>query len=177
MCAPPRKARSYGSNVTLALVGVAEDAINIEVNRRVLLHPSSMRMLMVDVGIMRMLVLQRRVLVCMGVWFNPVPVEVMQVLVVRIVAVGVNMVQGQVLVGMAMFFGQVQPNANRHQCGGKPEQRAGRFAKHSNRQRSADKRRGGEIGTGAGGAKATQGQYKQHQTQAVSEETDQQRTG
>ena len=61
-----------------------------------LLHASVMRMLVVDVGIVRMLVLQRRVLVRMGVWFNPVPVEVMQMLVVRIVAVGVNMVHGQV---------------------------------------------------------------------------------
>ena len=136
-----------------------------------------MRMLVVDVGIVRMLVLQRRVLVRMGVWFNPVPVEVMQMLVVRIVAVGVNMVHGQVFMCMAMFFGQVQRNASGHQRGSKPEQCAGRFAKHSNRQGSADKGRGGEIGTGAGGAKATQGQYKQYETQAVPKETDQQRTG
>lgn len=78
-------------------------------------------MLVVDVGIVRMTMYQRRVDVLMRVRFAPVPGEAVQVLVVLVVHVAVGMRHRLVAMQVFMEFGQVQPYARPHQSRRQPE--------------------------------------------------------
>ena len=69
----------------------------------------------VDVGVVRMLMRHRRVLMKMRVGLLRVPCEVMRMLMVRIVAVRMPMRQGKMGVRVLMMLGQMQPHPKRHQ--------------------------------------------------------------
>lgn len=77
---------------------------------------------------MRMLVGQDRMPVQMAVRLAAIPVEIVVVLVMRVVNVGVGVLQRFVRVLMLVALGQVQPNPDSHQAGGDPERRWRRFA-------------------------------------------------
>ena len=127
---------------------------------------------MVNIWEMRMRVLHDLMLVFMAVRRITIPRKVMAVLVMRIVAVLVRVRHRSVLMRMVVVLGQVQPDPGRHEHCRQPEHHARRFTQHGDGQRSAHKRRARKVGPGAGRTQATQGQYKQHQAQAVAEKSD-----
>ena len=69
----------------------------------------------VQVGVMGMGVHQRRMHMRMHVGLAPVPGEIVGVPVMRVVAMGVRMLQPLVRVPVRMALGYVQPYASRHQ--------------------------------------------------------------
>lgn len=67
-----------------------------------------------DIGIMRMRVLEHPMLVRMHMRLHPIPVEIVQMLMMRIVAVRMAVRQRFVDVFVAMCFRQVQPQSGAH---------------------------------------------------------------
>lgn len=87
----------------------------------------AMRMPVVDVGVMRVRVHQRFMRMRVGVRRGTPPVERMGVLVMRIVAMPVAVLQRLVAMGMFMPLPDMQPDAQPHQHGGQPEPEPGRL--------------------------------------------------
>ena len=78
-----------------------------------------------QVRVMRMAVPQAAVRMRMGVRLLPVPCEGVPVLMMLVVHVGMRVLHRLVHVRMLVTFGQVQPDAERHERGSDPE-RGGR---------------------------------------------------
>ena len=81
----------------------------------------------VDVWVVGVAVHHRQVLMLVGVWLLAIPVERVGVLVVHVVAVTVRMNQLLMTMLVSVRLGEVQGDADRHQCGGKPEHGSGRL--------------------------------------------------
>ena len=119
-------------------------------------------MAMVDVRVVRMPVPKR---------FMPVPVRmrlhhrsfVSVVMMMRIVEMAVLVLDCLVQVFMGMPFGQMQPDAERHQQTRDDQLRSDRLAQEANRDDRAKERRDREISPGPSGAKMAQRQDKQHE--------------
>lgn len=72
---------------------------------------------------MRVRMRDRRMGMRMSVRLVAVPREIMLVLVMRVVPMAMRVVQRMVRVRMLVTFADVQPDTQRHQGGGHPEQR------------------------------------------------------
>ena len=88
-------------------------------------------MLMVKIWKVRVVVLQVRMLVLMGVRLLAVPFKIVGVLVVRVVPVPMPMRKRGVLMIMCMALGEVQPDARRHQGSSQQKGGAGGLRKNS----------------------------------------------
>ena len=75
----------------------------------------------VDVGKMGVAMRQRLMTMGMGVRFSPIPIEVVRVLMMRVVAVAMRMLERFVCVLVLVPFAQVQPDAEHHQRRRDPE--------------------------------------------------------
>ena len=69
----------------------------------------------VDVGVVRMGVDQRLMHMRVGVWFAPVPREIVRMLMVLIVRMGMRVFLSPVSVQVRMVLGDVQPDSHGHQ--------------------------------------------------------------
>lgn len=74
-----------------------------------------------NVGVMRVAVPDRLMLVNVAVGFAAIPFKVMLMLMVFIVNMPVTMDERLVLVVVRVAFSEVNPDANAHQQGGDPE--------------------------------------------------------
>ena len=83
-----------------------------------------------DIRIVRVNMYQWNMFVWMNMWLNPVPFEIVGMLVMHIVAVRVAMRQWIMRMFMAVRLGHVQPDACSHQHGGNPEECSRNFAQH-----------------------------------------------
>jgi hypothetical protein len=118
-------------------------------------------MAMVDVRVVRMPVPKR---------FMPVPVRMrlchrsfVSVAMMRIVAMAVLVLDCLVRVFMGMPFGQMQPDAERHQQARDDQLRSDRLAQEANRDDRAKERREREISPSPRAAEMAQRQDKQHE--------------
>lgn len=84
----------------------------------------------VNVGIVRMRVLKRRMLMRMRVRFRAVPVEIVLVLVMAIVAVFVRMFHWKVFMLVFVRLGQMQPDPTAHERSRCPENRTRDITQH-----------------------------------------------
>ena len=82
----------------------------------------------VQVGVMRMRMHERCVVVRMGVRFAAIPFEIVRMLMVRVVDMQVRVVHRLVRVGVFVVLGDVQPHTERHERPRDPEGDAGRVA-------------------------------------------------
>jgi hypothetical protein len=119
---------------------------------------SAVLMAMVRVGVMRMLVPKP---------LMPVPMRmrlgrrtVMGVLVMFVVFVLVLVLDRLVGMFMAMSFGQMKPEAERHKRTGNDQLSRHRLAEQDDRDDRAKERREREIGPRSGAAEMTQRQHK-----------------
>ena len=85
-----------------------------------------------NVGEVRVAMLQFVVLMRVNVRLRAIPFKIVCVLVMRIVPVGMAMLKWFVQVWVLMTFGQMQPDTKPHQQAGGPERRARSFTKHEN---------------------------------------------
>ena len=133
-------------------------------------------MLMVRVRVMRVAVMQRRVVVCMGVHFaggeHQSRLVRVIVLVVQVVAVRMAVVHGFMHMGVGMVFGQVQPQPEAHERSRHGELPGQRLAS-GQAQRRAEERCQRKIRTGARRAQLPQAHHKQHQAHAVGQQSHQ----
>lgn len=123
-----------------------------------------------NVGIVRVRVPERRVVMKMRVGFSTIPFEVVSVLMMRIMDVLVRVGQRIVDVWVLVRFCKVQPEPPNHQCACGPEDHARDFRKHDQRNRGADERRRRKISTGSRRPKVAQGEHKQDKAQAIAAE-------
>ena len=77
----------------------------------------------VDVGIVGVRMREHRMPMRMRVRLDAVPAEVVRMPVMRIVAMPMRMLGRLVRVTVRMPFAQMEPNAECHQRGGRPERR------------------------------------------------------
>jgi hypothetical protein len=75
-----------------------------------------------DVGVVRVPVSQHLVSMRMRMWFVAGPREVVLVPVVLVVSMVMRVLEGFVSVHVLVPFAHVQPDAESHQHGGRPEQ-------------------------------------------------------
>ena len=127
-----------------------------------------MPMPMMQIGIMRVLVAQRAVLVRMGMR----PGVVMSVLVMRVMYMPVIVVQQVMIMVMGVLFGQVQPQPRAHKSCGQRQLPAHCIAQ-GNRQHRPDKRGQREIGAGPGGPQMPKGRHEQRKAETVAQKTHQ----
>ncbi len=99
-----------------------------------------------QVGIMCMTVDHGSVPMAMAVRFARRKAWRMVMLVMTVVDVAMVMLERFMRMLMAVRFGQVQPESDRHQNSGNDERRGDRFAEHCHGEERADERRGREIG-------------------------------
>ena len=102
---------------------------------------------MVDVGIMGVSVDHRPMTVRMAVRLAWRDAGRMLMLMMSVMDVPMVMLEWFVRMLMAVRFGQMQPEPDRHQDPGDDERRGDRLAEHRDRQRCADERCRREIGT------------------------------
>ena len=99
----------------------------------------------------------------------PVPGKVVRVPVVRVVNVLVRMFYRGVRMRVLVALGEMQPDTERHQGDGDPEELRRTFTKQSQRKRGTEKRRHREIGAGARAAQIAQRDDEEHQAHAVAQ--------
>ena len=117
-----------------------------------------------QVRIMRMPVPQRRVAVHMRMWFNNFTFMHVPVMLIMDMAMVMNELGMDMLVFMA--FGQMQPQANCHQCAGDNELRGHGLLQEHDGQHRADEWRQGEIGPGPRRAQMAQAKHEHHKAYA-----------
>ena len=108
-----------------------------------------------EIGIVRMSVPHRRMRVPVRVRLAHRHRVAMLVLVMLVMAVRVLVRERRMDVLMVVVFGQVQPDAEPHECGGDEERRCRCFAERHDGAECTDERRGCEIGAGPTGAEMT----------------------
>ena len=119
---------------------------------------------MVHVRRMRMGVAHRAMLMEVRVRLARRVERAVRMLMMLIVHMRVRVRHRLVSVFMLVPFGEMQPYSRRHENARDDELRRNRLAEHHNRNRAAEKRRGGEVCAGAGRSKVTQGHNEQRQT-------------
>src|SRR5262245_22835231 len=97
----------------------------------------------------------------------------MSVLMMCVVGVQVIVVHWPVIMTVIVPFRQVKPDSRSHQNRREEKSNTQRIAQEQDRYRSADKRGGREIGTGAGCPNVPQCQHKERQADSIAEESDQ----
>ena len=134
---------------------------------------SAVLMAMVKVGVMRMPVPKP---------LMPVPMRMrlddrafMAVLMMFVVDVPVFVLDHLVRMVMAVSFGQVKPEAERHKHAGAEQLSRHRFAEQHDRDDRAEEWREREISAGSGAAEMAQRQHKQHQTDPDPKHPDEER--
>ena len=132
-----------------------------------------MRMLVVDVRIVRVRVSHRLVDVGMGVRSTEIDSRRVFVLVVLIVLVPVVVFKIRVFVFVAVPLGQVQPKPNPHQCRRCEKKRRRALTKECDCKRRADERRCREVRAGSRRTQVPQPQNKKHQAQPVARQSQQ----
>ena len=125
---------------------------------------------MVDIRKMRVAVGERCMMMRMAVRLAAIPDKIVCVRMMLVVYMIMRVVHRRVRVIVPVVFRQVQPHAQRHQCGGDPKRKRRCLAEKRNRHRRADKRCRGKIRAGARRAQAAQCQHEQHQADAVAAE-------
>src|ERR1700710_1343257 len=127
---------------------------------------------MVQVGVVRMLVAHRRVMMPMGMRHRDRIVRAVVVAMMVVVDMTVLVVQRVVEMAVFMGFGHMKIQAEPHQdaCDRKP----GRYglAEHGDGEHGTDEWRRGEIGAGACRAQMAQGEHEEHQADAIAKKTD-----
>lgn len=125
----------------------------------------------VDIGIVRMAVSDRRMPMGMRVRLTGRVVRTMGVPMVNVV--GVAMAVCFVLVGMLVpvSLSQVEPDAYCHQPARGQHDPSDRLMPEQYGQDGTDEGRGGEVGAGAGRTETTEGQHEQHEAQPIAKET------
>lgn len=68
-----------------------------------------------------------------------------------------------------MLLGEMQPDAQRHRCGGDQQPSADGLTQDGNGQDGAEKRRYGEVGPGSGGPEMPQADHEKGQAHAISQ--------
>lgn len=120
---------------------------------------------------MRVLVLQMGMSMPVRVRRLPVRGLRMLVLMVFVMHMGVRMFYRLMHVFVLMVFGEMQPDAEGHQSGRRPECRRRRFAEQDQRDGRADERGGRKVGPGTRRAEAAQGQHEENEADAVASQT------
>src|ERR1700734_1255974 len=112
----------------------------------------------------------------------PVPVRMrlahrplVGMLMMMVVDMAVLVLDRFVRVVVLMVFGQMQPEAERHQRAGDDQLNRDRLVQEDDRDDRAKERREREIGAGPGAAEMTQSQDKQDETDPDTEESNHQR--
>lgn len=133
-----------------------------------------MRVLVVRVRVMRVAVMQRRVVVCMGVHLaggeDQSGLVRVIVLVVQVVAMRMAVVHGFMHMGVGVVFGQVQPQPEAHKRSRHGELPGQRLAS-GQAQRRTKERSQRKIRAGARRAQLPQAHHKQHQAYAVGQQS------
>ena len=101
--------------------------------------------------------------------------SVMAVLMMFVVDVPVFVLDRLVRMVMAVSFGQMKPEAERHKHAGADQLSRHRLAEQDDRDDRAKERREREISSRSGAAEMTQRQHKQHQTDPDPDEPDEER--
>lgn len=95
---------------------------------------------MVNIRKMRVIMANREMQMRMTVWLVHTPPLGMLMLMMLIVRMAVRVFLGQMLMGMAMLLGEMQPNAEQHKRCRQPEQRRHRLPQHSDGDCRSQKR-------------------------------------
>ena len=103
----------------------------------------------VRIGEVMVAVYYRRMNVFMGVRFRAAVRRVVEMLVVRIVHVTMAVLQAFVGMVVGVAFADVQPHADSHERGRRPERQTRRFTQQGKRQQRTGKWRNREIRAGA----------------------------
>ena len=106
-------------------------------------------MSVVDVGVVRMGVDQRLVNMRVGVWFSPVPREIVGMSMVLIVEMGMRVFLSLVGVQVRMVLGDVQPDSHCHQQACYNELPGYGFALQQNREDRPKERSNRKVGSGS----------------------------
>ena len=125
-----------------------------------------------QVGIMRVLVDETAMLVRMTVRFADRIGRRMRVPMMHVMHMPVLVKERVVHVLVLVFFGEMQIHPRRHEPSCADQGPCDRFTEHRNGDRSADKRSGRKIRSGAGRTKVAQSQYEECEANAITEETD-----
>lgn len=132
----------------------------------------SVPMPVVHIGRMRMAVLEPAMLVGVGVRLARRVFGAMSMPVMLVVHVGMRVRHG--LVDMLMFvaFGEMKPDARRHEAPGHKKLRRNRLSESDDRNDRAEKRSSREISTGPSRSEMPKRNDKQRKTYAVAKKTD-----
>lgn len=103
---------------------------------------------MVQVGIVRMFVPQRRMMMPVRVRLARRIVGTVHVLMMRVVHMPMGVIYRFVLMFVLVSFGEMQVQPDRHQYTGCDEAQRQRVVEHEDREHRADERRRREIGAG-----------------------------
>ena len=139
-------------------------------SRRGRAHP--MAVAVVQVGVVRVAMDQGCVAVRMRMGLAGWVAGAVRVPVVRVVLMGVVVLQGRMRMVVLVPLGQMQPEAEAHEAAGHEQASGQGLAQQEDGERRADERGQGEVGAGAGGAEVAQGQHEQSEAEAVAGETD-----
>src|SRR6516164_2791803 len=135
-------------------------------------HDLSVLVPVMQVGIMRVLVDEKAMLMRMAVRFAVRIGRRMRVPMMRVVDMPVLMKERFVHMLVLVFFGKMQIHTRGHERGSRDQGPCDGLAEQRNRYRGTDKGSGREIRSGAGRTKVAQSQYEEHEANAVTEETD-----
>lgn len=134
-----------------------------------------MLMPVVQVGVMRVAVGERRVAVPMGMRLAGRIIGPVFMLMMFVMDMAMGMLHRFMRMFVVVGFHEMQIKPEAHQHSGNAKAGAERIAQQRHRQQRSGKRRRREIGAGAGSAEIAQTQDEQHQTDAIAEKADQRR--
>lgn len=132
--------------------------------------PLRMRVAVVDVGIVRVPVCQRLMPVWVRVRLTSGVVGTVHVLVVHVVDVRVGVLQRLVGVPMDVALGEMEPEAEAHECRSCEEGERNRLAPDEDAETRADEGSQREVGAGPGGSELSQGADIEYEAHPVAEE-------